>query len=174
MLTKADLVKFFDEYIDPKSPARAKVAVHLIAQAKSDVTTNQIADLVKALGLDEAGAATKAAKDLQDRLERLAVERQDEAAEAAEAESLKAYLAASFGVTDEATVSKAVDAWKEISRYYQTANSTNGDVAGSYTVNGTTPVEIRNIRDFRTSMALSSGPQPEADINDFLDVDAKL
>lgn len=172
LLNKADLVKFFDEYIDPQSPARAKLAVHLVAQAKSDVTKDQIADLIKSLNLDEAAAA-KAATAPADLQARLTTEKKDADREAKDIDSFKEYLTGSLGVIDEAKVTKAVETWKDISRYYQTANSTNSDT-GSSTVNGTTPVEIKNIRDFRTSMALSSGPQPEADISEFLDVGNKL
>lgn len=122
------------------------------------------------LSLDEAGAA-KATADFQ---ARLTTAQQDEPKEAEEAENFKEHLVASLGVTEETKLQKAVDAWKEVYRYYQTANGTNGDGTGSSTINGTTPVEVKNIRDYRAHMALTSGPQPEADISEFLDVDAKL
>ena len=38
LLTKADVIQFFDKFIHPKSPARAKLSIHLVAQAQSDVS----------------------------------------------------------------------------------------------------------------------------------------
>ncbi|OJD16956.1 hypothetical protein AJ78_02938 [Emergomyces pasteurianus Ep9510] len=42
-LTKGDMVEFYREYIDPQSPTRAKLSVHMNAQSKSD-TQRKVSD----------------------------------------------------------------------------------------------------------------------------------
>ncbi|KAL2263080.1 hypothetical protein VTK26DRAFT_8305 [Humicola hyalothermophila] len=56
LLTKADMIEFFNQYIHPNSLSRAKLAVYLEAQAKSDVSTKEISELIKALDVDAASA----------------------------------------------------------------------------------------------------------------------
>ncbi|CAK7263695.1 hypothetical protein SEPCBS119000_000613 [Sporothrix epigloea] len=179
-VTKDDMISFFNYYVHPASTTRAKLAVHLVAQATSDVTTKQITDLVKALGLNGDGAATQAATDLQ---ARLSAAHHDEAKEA---ESLRDYLTTTLGVAGD-KLDAAVEAWKQLSSYYRTANgkraSDQADIDKSAETahrppqpagNGRSPVPIKDIREFRASMALTSGPRAITDIGEFMDVDAKL
>ena len=188
LLTKADMIEFFNHYVHPKSKFRAKLAVHLVAQATSDVTTKQISDLVKALDLNGDETATQAATDLQ---ARLSAAHHDEAKEA---ESLRDYLTKTLSVADD-KIEAAVEAWKQLSKYHKTVNGTSdkADIDESAatatatataetttkegpkkSINGTTPVQITDIREFRMNMALTSGPRAITDISEFLDVDAKL
>lgn len=172
------MIEFFNYYIHPTSPTRAKLAVHLVAQAKSDVTTKQISDLVKALSLTE-DSATQAAADLQ---ARLSAAHHDEAKEA---ESLKDYLTNTLSVTED-KIEAAVEAWKQVSKYHKATNGTaektdskeskeNGGSGSQATaINGTAPIHIKNIRDFRAGLSLTGGPRAITDISEFLDVDAKL
>ena len=171
LVTKADMIEFFNYFIHPESKTRAKLAVHLVAQAKSDVTTKQISDLVKELGLS-ADAATKAATDLQ---ARLSAAHRDEAKEA---ENLKEYLTNTVSVADD-KIEAAVDAWKQLSKYHKAINGAEktDDMDNSgpkKAINGTTPIPIQNIREFRIGVALTGGPRAIMDIGEFLDVDAKL
>ncbi|OAA58393.1 a-pheromone processing metallopeptidase ste23 [Niveomyces insectorum RCEF 264] len=175
LLTKADMIAFYNHYIHPESPARAKLAVHLLAQAKSDITTKQISDLVKGLDLGP-DAAVQAATDLQ---ARLTAAHHDEAAEVG---GLKDYLTTDLQVAP-GKVDAAVEAWKSLSSYHKTTNGvdhTDKKKAGNNNssvrreINGTVPVRIENIRDFRASVSLTGGPRALTDISEFLDVDAKL
>ncbi|CAK7567937.1 MAG: hypothetical protein SEPTF4163_005915 [Sporothrix epigloea] len=178
-LTKADMITFYNYYVHPESKTRAKLAVHLVAQATSDVTTKQITDLVKALGLNGDEAATQAATDLQ---ARLSAAHHDEAKEA---ESLKDYLATTLGVAGD-KLEAAVEAWKQLSSYHRAVNGARvfdqADIDKSSETadqpkrssNGTTPIPIKDIRQFRMKMSLTSGPRAVTDISEFMDVDAKL
>lgn len=165
------MIEFFNYYIHPGSKTRAKLAVHLVAQATSDVTTKQISDLVKDLSLTETGA-TQAATDLQARLSAAHPD------EAKEEESLRDYLANTLRVADD-KIDAAVEAWKQLSKYHKAVNSVNKadskDTSGpKKAINGTTPVQITSIREFRMGVALTGGPRAITDISEFLDVDAKL
>lgn len=165
------MIEFFNYFIHPGSKTRAKLSVHLVAQAKSDVTTKQISDLVKDLGLSE-DAATQAATDLQ---ARLSAAHHDEAKET---ENLEDYLTNILSVAVD-KIEAAVDAWKQLSKYHKAINGAektdDKDNRGPKTaINGTTPVQIKNIREFRMGVALTGGPRAITDISEFLDVDAKL
>lgn len=173
------MITFYNYYVHPESKTRAKLAVHLVAQATSDVTTKQITDLVKALGLNGDEAATQAATDLQ---ARLSAAHHDEAKEA---ESLKDYLATTLGVAGD-KLEAAVEAWKQLSSYHRAVNGARvfdqADIDKSSETadqpkrssNGTTPIPIKDIRQFRMKMSLTSGPRAVTDISEFMDVDAKL
>lgn len=165
------MIEFFNYYIHPESKTRAKLAVHLVAQATSDVTTKQISDLVKNIGLNEE-AATQATTDLK---ARLGASNDDEAKEE---ESVKEYLTNTLSVAAD-KIEAAVDTWKQLSKYHKAISATDKaeDKANSglkKDPNGTMPVKIESIREFRISVSLTGGPRAITDISEFLDVDAKL
>lgn len=166
LLTKADMMEFFQHYIHPQSPHRAKLSVHLMAQAKSDVTTKQIGELVKELGLADEAGVKKAEADLQ---ARLTASEAKQASEAEEIEGLRTYLTDSLQVSAD-KVEVAVEAWKPLSSYHKVSNNADGVVTAP---NGTTPVRIESIRDFRASLPLMARAMT-AEVCEFLDVDAKL
>lgn len=164
LLTKADMVEFYKHFIHPESPYRAKLSVHLVAQAESDVTTKQISELVNSLDLDDA-TTKQAEADLQSRLNRA----QPGGEEADEVEDLRTYFSQSLKVADD-KIDGAVEAWKPLSDYHKVASTDKG--AGT-APNGTKPVRIENIRDFRASLTLMARAMT-ADISEFSDVDSKL
>ncbi|CAK7218316.1 hypothetical protein SEUCBS140593_003506 [Sporothrix eucalyptigena] len=174
LVTKADMIEFFRYYVHPESKTRAKLAVHLVAQATSDDTTKQLSDLVKALGLNSDDVVTKATTDLK---ARLSAAHNDEAKET---EILKDYLTKTLSVVAD-KIDAAVESWKQLSKSHKAANGTaektgseKSDKNGQKTANGTVPVKIENIREFRMGVALTCGPRAITDISEFLDVDAKL
>jgi insulysin len=165
LLTKEDMVEFFNHYIHPRSPARAKLAIHLVAQAKSDVSTKQISELVKTLDLDDE-AARQAATDLQ---ARLTLAHHDEVQEQ---EELRTYLLKELLVAEN-KIEGAVDAWKKLSKDHRS----NGDVSPpseEEVSNGTTPVPIEDVRDFKCSLSVTPGPRPARDLGEYEDLDSKL
>ncbi len=164
------MVEFFNDFIHPKSPTRAKLSIHLVAQTKGDITTTQISDLVADLDLSP-DTAVQAAADLQ---ARLTAAHHDETKEL---ESLTRYLRDDLGV-DVDKIETAAKSWKEISKHHK-ASTDAAQIDGSERVaqkatNGTTPVFIKDIRDFRSGLSLTGGPRALTDISEFLDVDAKL
>ncbi|KAH8889372.1 ubiquitin carboxyl-terminal hydrolase-like protein [Thozetella sp. PMI_491] len=156
-ITKEDLVQFYMHYIHPSSKHRAKLAIYLVAQAKSDVSTKQISDLVKTLDLD-AETARKAATDLQARLT---------AADhdiAKEIEGLTNYLLHDLMVP-ETQLKTAAEAWKKI---HSSNGNTNGlhEDATSPALNGIEPVLIEDIRTYKAGLVVSPGAKPPVDLSD--------
>jgi insulysin len=114
VLTKADMVEFYQHFILPSSPARSKLAIHMNAQSPTSTETSSVKEVVgkglKVLGLN------KDKKDEED---------------------------------GEAAISR---------------------VEG----NGTTPYIITDVREFKSMLQVSAGPQPVKHISEFEDLDSKL
>ncbi|KAK4218084.1 UCH-domain-containing protein [Rhypophila decipiens] len=147
-LTKTDMIEFFNEYLHPKSPSRAKLAVYFVAQAKSDVSTQQISEVIAKLGLDSTGSA-KAATDLQARLS--AADHDEEK----EIKGLKEYLLHDLKVTED-KIDAAADAWRKL----HTQNSQASDIvkdAEPPSANGTVPHIIDDVRTFKAGLAATAG-----------------
>jgi len=164
-LTKADMIKFFNKSIHPASPERAKLAIYFIAQAKSDVSTKQISELIKSLELNEEAAA-QAATDLQARLSAAAHD------EEKEVDGLKNYLLHDLKVT-ESKISAAVEIWRKLHAESSGANGVVKD-AQPPSSNGTTPAEITDVRDFKSHLAVTGGARPVTELSEFEDLDCKL
>lgn len=112
------MISFYSHFIHPTSPARSKLAVHLIAQSTPSPEliekpiTAAIEKGMKVLGLN---------KDRQDQ--------------------------------------------------------EDGEILGEIKKkegNGTTPFIITDVRDFKSKMLVSAGPQPVKHISEFEELDAKL
>ncbi|KAL2188482.1 LuxS/MPP-like metallohydrolase [Thermothelomyces heterothallicus CBS 203.75] len=164
-ITKADMIEFFNEYIHPNSPSRAKLAVYLEAQAKSDVSTKEISQLIKTLEIDEAASA-KAASDLQARLSAADHDVEKEVA------GLRDYLLHDLKVP-EGKIDAASEAWRKIHAKHGPGNDVVKD-AEPPSANGTTPVFIDDVRSFRASLPASNGAKPLKDLSVYEDLEAKL
>ena len=158
------MVEFFNRYIHPSSPQRAKLALHFVAQAKSDVSTRQISELVAALDLNDDRAAL-AALDLQ---ARLSAAHHDEAQEM---EKLEQYLLHDLKVT-ESKIAAAVEAWKKL--HDQNAGLNGVKDAPPPSSNGSTPVIIEDIRDYKAGLTVSAGARPVKDLSEYEDLGSKL
>jgi insulysin len=106
LLTKADMIEFFDHYISPSSPARSKLAIHLNAQTPETAIENGMETL----------AINKDKKDDED---------------------------------------------GEVVPVKQEGN-------------GTTPYIITDVREFKSKLQVSAGPQPVKHISEFEDLGSKL
>jgi insulysin len=159
------MIEFFNHYIHPKSPARAKLAIHLVAQAKSDVSTKQISELIKTLGLD-ADTSAKAATDLQSRLSAAGHD------ENKEVEDLKTYLVRDLQVAEN-KIEAAVATWKKL-------HAENGDkIEGLEDVappaaNGKEAVLIEDVRGYKAGQVVSKGAVPARDLSTYEELDPKL
>lgn len=166
-LTKTDMIEFFNEYIHPSSPSRAKLAVYLEAQAKSDVSTKEISELIKMLEIDEATSA-KAATDLQARLS--AADHDVEK----EITGLQDYLLHDLKVP-EGKIEAASTAWRKIHAKHGPGNGNDVvENAEPPSANGTTPIFIDDVRSFRASLPASNGAKPLKDLSVYEDLEAKL
>lgn len=159
------MIEFFNQYIHPNSPSRAKLAVYLEAQAKSDVSTKEISELIKTLELDSAASA-KVATDLQARLSAADHDTEKEAA------GLRDYLLHELKVP-EGKIDVAAEAWKKIHAEHGPGSEVVKD-AEPPSSNGTTPVFIDDVRSFRASLPASNGARPLKDLSEYEDLDAKL
>ena len=159
------MAEFFAHYIHPSSPHRAKLAVYFIAQAKSDVSTEQISQLVKILELDSDTSA-RAATDLQARLS-AAGHNEDK-----EVEGLKEYLLHELKV-NEIKIDAAVGVWRKL---HSQNLGTNGVVKDAQppSSNGTTPTIIEDVRNFKSGLTVSAGARPAKDLSEYEDLDPKL
>jgi len=159
------MVEFFNRYIHPSSTQRAKLAIYFVAQAKSDVSTKQISELVKGLELD-ADASAKAATDLQAHLSAAAHD------EEKEVEGLKNYLLHELKVM-EGKVDAAVDVWRKL---HAQNLGTNGVVKDAQppSSNGTTPAVIDDVRDFKAGLTVTAGARPAKDLSEYEELDCKL
>lgn len=160
------MIDFFNHYIHPKSPARAKLAVYLVAQAKSDVSTKQISELIKALSLT-GEASTKAATDLQARLSAAGHD------EKKEIDGLREYLTHELSVAED-KIEAAVEAWKKLHAQNGEKALVGVDEHTPPTSNGTLPVVVDDVRAFKAGLVASTGAQPAKDLSTFEDFEPKL
>jgi insulysin len=124
-LTKPDMLEFFLHYIAPKSPARAKLSIHLHARGISEVSTPI-----------EMAPSEEKAVELND------------------------------------IVEKGIDMLKIDQK---PAELPNGVLChGGTTKPASEPYLIENIRDFRSRLVVSAGPQPVKDLSEFEELDSKL
>ncbi|KAK4230885.1 UCH-domain-containing protein [Podospora fimiseda] len=158
-ISKEELIEFFDHFVKPSSPSRAKLAIYLDAQAKSDVTTKQISDLIKTLSLSDAAAA-QAATDLQSRLSAAHHDEEEEV------KALKEYLLHSLNVA-ETKIEPAVAVWRKLHGEHGPGSGVVKD-SDPPSSNGTTPVFITDVHDFKAGLATTKGPCPEKDLSEQL------
>jgi insulysin len=149
------MIEFFNKYIHPSSPHRAKLSVYLEAQAKSDVSTREISELIKTLELDDETSA-QAATVLQARLTAAGPDVEKEVS------GLRDYLLHELKVP-EGKIDVAHGPGNDVDRYTEPPSA-----------NGTKPVIIKDVRSFRASLPASSGPRPSRDLSEYEDLEAKL
>ena len=131
------MISFFDEFVDPSSPSRAKLAVHMHALGKSQASTEgstpdielaPIADVAKKMGESVATISTivkDGVKQVEDELKQIGL----------------------VGINKNGTITD---------------------------VNGVDPVEIKDVRQFKSSLAVTPGAVPVKDISDFEELESKL
>lgn len=131
------MITFFNEYVDPTSAARAKLAVHMHALGKSKSAIEA-----------EAAVPIEAIKPL--------AEKMGEKVEAVE----------------QILVDGVKQVEEELSKFSLIDNKKNDTLAVE--VNGSQPVEIKDVRQFKASLAVTPGPIPVKDITEFEELDSKL
>ncbi|KAK3987921.1 ubiquitin carboxyl-terminal hydrolase [Cladorrhinum sp. PSN332] len=156
LISKAELIDFFNHFLKPSSPSRAKLAIYLDAQAKSDVTTKQISDLIKTLSLSE-DAGAQAATDLQSKLSAAGHDEEEEV------RALKEYLLHSLNVA-EPKIEPALAAWRKLHAEHGPGSGVVKD-SDPPSSNGATPVYITDVHAFKAGLATTKGPCPEKDLN---------
>lgn len=137
-----------------------------MAQAKSDVSTKQISELIKTLALD-ADTSAKAATDLQARLSAAGHDVEKEV------DGLKNYLLHDLNVA-ETKIGDAVATWKKLHA------AANGDKIEGLedqappTANGKEAVVIEDVRSYKAGQVVSTGALPVKDLSAYEELDPKL
>jgi insulysin len=176
-LSKADIVAFYRQYIDPSSTTRAKLAVHLNAQggaqdnAKSfEQRTNLVGLLTKQL--EVAGISVDAARFASafEEVETKVVDK-----------SQIVFVVKTFLTTDQRLSQQQIE--PIIEELEQTIGpqlkglglSSNADEQGSANGNGVSKtISITDVPTFKASLPVSTGPVPVTDLSEYEDFDAKL
>lgn len=129
------MIAFFNEYVDPSSPARAKLAVHMHALGKSKSATANPACLeeVKPIAEKLGEKAEVVAGIVQDGVKQVEEE------------------LAKIGLVKNGEGSKEENAG-----------------------NGVEAVEIKDVRYFKASLAVTPGPLPVKDLSEFEELESKL
>ncbi|KAL2004579.1 hypothetical protein VTN00DRAFT_3315 [Thermoascus crustaceus] len=184
-LTKPELIEFYQRYINPQSPTRAKLSIHLNAQSAG-----------KAKPVDLAEQKSKLVAMLGKHLESVGI--------AADTEKLKAVFEkvdVSTGDTDkilstvgtfllyevklsEEQVKPILEQGKQLLGLHlkqlgleSTGAKDSKEVTKQNGVNGVIrkePEYIINVPEFKARLAVSAGPIPLTDLSEFEDFDAKL
>ena len=185
-LTKADLIEFFDRYIHPTSLTRAKLSVHLIAQATPKALAGDISEteqrskltglLVKYLttmgiGVDAeklsqriemvdvaAGDQEGILKCISSYLSDDAQTSSDQSSEIVEqAEKLIGTVLPSLGIEVQPLVDGA---------------DGSANLPEAPPVNPTTYIE--NVHDYKAALSVSAGPRPVTELSEFEEIEPKL
>jgi len=179
-LTKADMQSFYDKYISPESSTRAKLSLHMIAQASPPDTPEftpeqQKEQLVELLGqyLNSTGLNLDPA-DLKQNFEKVDVSKGDE-------ETIISTIKSSIG--DKLTGTKLEALLEETRKNLGTLlvalkikapvedQGSNGtDVAKKIPA----PIIIDDVDTWKASMTVSEGPRPVNDLSQFEELEPKL
>jgi insulysin len=169
-LSKQDIQDFFEHYISPKSSARAKLSVHLLAQASPPVTPatsteQQKEQLVEMLGqyLGSAGVTadeTKLTKDFTN---------VDITNEDAIVSAIKPHLPAAE--VDEACA-QIKQSLPQIMMALKISKPVEGEVVKPEVASKVTVID--DARAWKASLQVSNGPRPVTDISDYEDLEPKL
>ncbi|KAJ5566743.1 Peptidase M16 core [Penicillium hispanicum] len=183
-LTKADLLDFYRQYIDPSSTTRAKLSIYLDAQSGADMgeadateKRSRLVEMVKTQ-LDAAGFEVESAH-LDAAFQELDIALIDH--------SQIVYIAKSFLLTELNLSHAQIDPVLEqlernlavkLKQLGLEPNTESDKKAPA--PNGSTPattqvaVTITDVPTFKAGLSVSTGPVPVTDISEFEDFDAKL
>lgn len=185
-LTKQEMIDFYRQYIDPQSPSRAKLSVHLKAQASASLVASAdqkkviLGELEKFLGA--VGITIEADKF------RKAFEKVEISSKNAEEimSTTRQFLTAEMEVAED-QVSKVLAQGNKIlsalllnAGVKPTINGENGARAEENgVVNGNgikirEPIYIDNVPEFKARLPVTAAATPVVDLSEFEDFDPKL
>lgn len=146
LLTKAEMLEFFDKYFSPSSSSRARLSVHLYARGSSEVDS-KVVDLLKNLGLEDVPKENRASLDL-----------------------LEGHLKTGQSVSDDQRTVLLAQA-KELGLPQA---SPKVETSSNETPAIDAAVEITDGRQYKAGLQVSSGARPVKDLKEFEEIDPKL
>ncbi|PHH91307.1 hypothetical protein CDD83_1011 [Cordyceps sp. RAO-2017] len=147
-LTKAEMVEFYNEFLNPSSSSRARISVHLHARGAGELDLKMI-DLLRSSGLEDVPQEKRQCVDL-----------------------LEDYLKAQSSVSREKRESIISEAKSlGLSHVAQSAESAGGE-PGPSAVEAAQP--ITDVRQYKAGLLASAGARPVKHISEFEETDAKL
>ncbi|RMD43758.1 hypothetical protein DV735_g1339, partial [Chaetothyriales sp. CBS 134920] len=176
-ISRQDLIAFFDHYIDPASPTRAKLSIHLEAQATSEQAESSpeeqrsqfvglLEQVLPSLGVEiQPEPLAKAFADVD-------ISNTDKVIEAT-----KSYLSASEPAP---RIAEVVTQLREAVPQILTALKIpppvvqNGDEAAEVSVKGPAPSLITDVHKWKAGLQVSKGPVSVVDLKELEEVEAKL
>jgi len=159
LLTKADMMEFYNRFIKPSSPQRAKTAVYLYAQSTSG-GQELVADLLKKLSLETEVSTQVRAALLQSE------KRNDTAA-------LKTYLKEQLKLS-EGQISAVVKAAQSPEINAKVNGVTHDGADGVASPSPAKAVIINDVRAYKAALTASSGARPAKELSEYEDIDSKL
>lgn len=174
-LSKDDMKQFFSTYIDPESATRAKLSVHLVAQAIAPkVETNVEEQKAQLIGLlDQALSSLGVDVDetkLSKNFTSVDLSNQDQVLEA-----IMSYIGSSLSSTK---LDEIRSQFKQAIPQLQVALKIQAPVSEGdemeVATNIPTPIIIDDVHKWKASLQVSRGTVSVADIRDFEDLESKL
>lgn len=187
-LSKQEMVEFYRQYIDPQSPTRAKVSIHLNAQA-GEAAKNADPQELKSKFISLLGAQLEAAGFTADPEKLQAAFAEIDLSAGNEAQILstvKSFLTSELQLPEEKALPVISQAQQLLGVQLMQSGSNqspNGDKKSSAeqgaktSVNGDLPrgpTYITNVPEFKARLAVSAGPSPVVDLTEFEDFEPKL
>ncbi|KAJ9302927.1 hypothetical protein DTO271G3_301 [Paecilomyces variotii] len=187
-LSKQEMIEFYRQYIDPQSPTRAKVSIHLNAQA-GEAAKNADPQELKSKFISLLGAQLEAAGFTADPEKLQAAFAEIDLSAGNEAQILsavKSFLTSELQLPEEKALPVISQAQQLLGVQLMqsgTQKSPSGDNKSSAeqgaktSVNGDLPrgpTYITNVPEFKARLAVSAGPSPLVDLTEFEDFEPKL
>jgi insulysin len=183
-LTKADMVSFYNQYISPLSPERAKLSVHLLAQAapKTPSAEEQRADALSlAKSILAENEVSQQVEKLSSRLNALVLDSSSNHADTL-FETITSHVSEDLNLPTETADKVISEAKAALGLAVVGPAGEQPDVltekadqnAVQKVGNGTTPVYIQDIVTWKAGLLLSKGVKPVKDLEEFVDGSSKL
>ncbi|KGM92239.1 uncharacterized protein PADG_11423 [Paracoccidioides brasiliensis Pb18] len=192
-LSKAEMIEYYHQYIDPSSPTRAKLSVHLVAQSQahkavgSDATTEERkAKLVEQLSVILSSSSIEFDNNkFKSSFANVEITNCNSETKDAIMSTIKGFLEAEVKLDDEkvaSIVGPTANVLDELLQVVSIVASLEADKVANGVANDTVmtksqsvkPTYITNVPEYKARLEISTAPAPIVDLSEFEEVDAKL
>lgn len=184
-LTKPDVIEFFKQYIDPRSPSRAKLSIHMKSHSSNASTDDGMTPEEQKTKLTEALAAYLSSAGVPVETEKFqtAFDNVDVASGDKEAilSTVSDFLVSEMKLPED-KVQQTIEQGEQkldfqLSQFGIKALPNEDGVEAVNGTNGTghkEPTFITNVPQYKASLPVSAGPKPIKDLSEFEDIEPKL